>query len=428
MVWRNNPLITAASLKSYNHKDLAQMAKRRGVTGWHSMRKDQLVRALVKAAKTGKTTKSNGKASAKATGKASAKANGKTSVKANGKATAKANGTARKTAAKSKSPAKKKAAPKTVASLARAKAPARKSPVKKKPVPRKIERAHNRREKLKNLGLTYRNGKPVPVEKDRIVLLVRDSYWLHACWDLSRDSVERAKAAMAEHWHTAKPILRLLEVEAGSTTNTSERVARDIEIHGGVRNWYIDVIDPPMNYVIEIGYVAANGKFYALCRSNTVATPSPGSSDAMDENWDDVAENCEKVYAMSGGYNSDLSNGQLQELFEERLRRPMGSPDVTRFGRGAENMVGRAGEFEFSVESEMIVFGRTRPDAYVTLMGEPVKLRPDGSFTVRMDMPNRRQVIPAVAHSADGVEQHTVVLAVERNTKVMEPVVRDPNQ
>jgi len=32
-----------------------------------------------------------------------------------------------------------------------------------------------------------------------------------------------------------------------------------------------------------------------------------------------------------------------------------------------------------------------------------------------------------VACSADGVEQRTVVLAVERNTKVMEPLIRDAN-
>src|SRR5690348_4296645 len=43
--------MTADSLNSYTMKDLAQLAKRRGVHGWHSMRKDQLVQALVRAAK-----------------------------------------------------------------------------------------------------------------------------------------------------------------------------------------------------------------------------------------------------------------------------------------------------------------------------------------------------------------------------------------
>ncbi|MBL7192677.1 MAG: DUF4912 domain-containing protein, partial [Pirellulales bacterium] len=35
------------------------------------------------------------------------------------------------------------------------------------------------------------------------------------------------------------------------------------------------------------------------------------------------------------------------------------------------------------------------------------------------------QVLPIVASTADGVEEQTIVLAVERNTKVMEPYNRD---
>jgi hypothetical protein len=42
-----------------------------------------------------------------------------------------------------------------------------------------------------------------------------------------------------------------------------------------------------------------------------------------------------------------------------------------------------------------------------------------------MTLTDRRQVIPVVASSADGVEQRTIILAVERNTKVLEPRVRD---
>ena len=38
---------------------------------------------------------------------------------------------------------------------------------------------------------------------------------------------------------------------------------------------------------------------------------------------------------------------------------------------------------------------------------------------------DRRQVIPVIASSPDGVEQRTIILAVERNTKVLGPVVRD---
>ncbi len=49
-----------------------------------------------------------------------------------------------------------------------------------------------------------RNVEPPPTpEKDRLILMVRDPFWLHACWDITRKSVERAKAALDGNWHTA---------------------------------------------------------------------------------------------------------------------------------------------------------------------------------------------------------------------------------
>ncbi len=54
-----------------------------------------------------------------------------------------------------------------------------------------------------------------------------------------------------------------------------------------------------------------------------------------------------------------------------------------------------------------------------------MKVRPDGTFTVRLSMPDKRQVIPVVASSKDGVEERTIVVAVERNTKMMEPLIRE---
>jgi hypothetical protein len=262
-------------------------------------------------------------------------------------------------------------------------------------------------------------------QKDRVVLMVRDPYWLHVHWELSSRNIQRAQAAMAEYWHTAKPVIRLLEVSAKGTTNTSEMLVRDIEIHGGVNNWYIDVVHPPRGYRVEIGYVATNGRFHSLARSNSVVTPEPGACDALDQTWADVAENCERIFALSGGYSSEGGPDELQEVLEERLRRPVGPPLATRYGIGADPCLDRADRFKFDVNAEMIIFGSTKADAHVTLGGEPIKLREDGTFTVRMSLPDRRQVLPLTSSSRDGMTQQTIVLAIERNTKVMEPVVRD---
>ncbi len=289
---------------------------------------------------------------------------------------------------------------------------------------RKIQEAHQIRGRRRDLASESR-APGTKIGKDRCALLVRDPYWLQAYWEISRETVERAKVALAAHWHTAQPVLRLSEIDDASTTSAAERVVREIPVHGGVCNWYIDVVDPPKTYRVALGYRTGNGKFHALARSNKVSTPPPGAADLVDGNWSDIAENCEKIFALSGGYQPDNSDQQLRELFEERLRRPMGSPAVTQYGAGADLGLGRLRDFAFSVDAEMIVFGQTDATAYVTLGGEPVKLRPDGSFVVRLPLPDRRQVLPIVASSADGVEQRTTVLAVERNTKVMEPLIRE---
>ena len=79
-------------------------------------------------------------------------------------------------------------------------------------------------------------------------------------------------------------------------------------------------------------------------------------------------------------------------------------------------------ELAFQLEAELIDYGTTHPDAAVSLQGEAVDLRKDGSFTMRYSLPEGRQIIPAVAVSRDGSQELTVILAVERNTKHLEPI------
>ncbi|MGA2256861.1 MAG: DUF4912 domain-containing protein, partial [Thermoguttaceae bacterium] len=263
------------------------------------------------------------------------------------------------------------------------------------------------------------------VAKDRLVVMVRDPYWLHAYWELSRRSIQRAEVAMGPHWHAARPVLRLHEVSRNGTTNAARQTVRDIEIHGGVNNWYIDVQNPPKSYQMEIGYLAPGNRFYSLGRSNVVSTPLPGSADTFDRNWSEVAKECDRVYAMTTGSTEQEANGDLKDVFEEQMHRPMGDSLLTQFGPGAA--VARQ-NFRFQIDTELIVHGVTHPDARVTLRGEPVRLRPDGSFAVRFSLPDRRHVLPVVANSGDGAEQRTIVLAIDRNTKVMEPVLRDPGE
>jgi len=367
------PTVTAANLKEKPVRDLARLAKQHGVAGWHSMRKDQLIRALIRKAKSSR--------------------------------------------------AGEPGLPRTSAKMAAGEAAAKAS--RDAAVAQRIEEARARLQRVKSLATPPEGGKAGRAIRDRMVVMVRGPHWLHAFWEVAPRSIARAEAALGSEWHAARPVLRLLELENGLQGSPSERVVRTIEIHGGVKNWFID-IRTPLRCRVEVGYVTTTGRFHCLARSNAVSTPAGLQTDTLDTHWADIAGDCEKIYAMSGGFSPENNSTELQELFEERLRRPMGPP-ASRSSMSGEGDDGeeRVSDFQLEVDAEMIVYGATRPGSYVTLQGEPVKVQPDGTFRVRVDLPNKRQVLPIIASTPDGVERQTVVLAVERNTKSMEPVGRD---
>ncbi len=290
-------------------------------------------------------------------------------------------------------------------------------------IARKIRAERMREENLKNLALVNASlNKRSQPTKDCAILIVRDSYWLQAYWEITKQTVARARAAFADSWHLAKPVLRLLELSDEGTPNSVESIVKEIPIHGGVRNWFIDVTDPPNSFRIALGYATSDGRFHLITKSNCVSTTAP-SYDSSDDNWVDIKGDYEKYYAMSGGYDSSPHSNELQFVFENKIRRPINAPTFVRLGSGIGSLNER--EFLFEVDAQLIVFGSTNPEANVTIGGEPVKIKQDGTFTVRMGLPDRRQVLPVVASSRDGTEQRTTVLAIERNTKVMEPISRD---
>ncbi len=449
-------MITTADLKAQTRRELADLARNYGVTGWHGLKKDELIEEIKKVQR---RLRRKAAGSAKASTKPSAKTNGKVGSASLAKSSANVRGSAAASASskshRGKSPAGKPQATPDAARQApasrvlvnkplpnKAQVSSNQRPIPKLPEPKVSAKTariraqiRKRRETMlrnKDLstgtlvgGAAVRNGssrtKAESPHQDRVILLVRDAYWLQASWEITRASVERAQSAMAERWHTAVPMLRLLSV-GDVNSNSAESIEREIPIHGGVDNWYIDVDDPPSRYRVIIGYLADNTEFYTVCRSNVVETPRPGECERLDEHWRDIAEDYERIYSLSGGYDAD--GGDLREIFEERLRRPM----PLRGDKGqtvADPALLRQAKLPFDVDAELIIFGKTVASASVMVAGRPVKLQADGSFTVRMELPDKRQVLPVTAESRDGLRQRTTVVAVERNTKVMEAVELD---
>lgn len=388
----------ADQLSSASKQELTNRAKALGIAGHASMKKDDLIKAITRALKKKEKEREKVKATKAKPVPAPAPAstptpsvNGKGSPSLNGKH-AGTNGTVKK-AAKPETPA----------------TPTKTKPAEPAPTP-----------VLSSVGKPLRTLTG-SFAKDRVAVTVQDPYWLRVYWELSQQSIQRAEAALGQDWHGSKPVLRLCDVSSQDTTSTAEAVVRDVDIHGGCNNWYVEVTQPPKAYRVDIGYISKRGQFYVLARSNIVTPPKAGASDAIDENWSDLdakpAERSE-VNRVPEGKPSGRSS------FDERISRPLNAPTVTN---PMPIPLGKERKFFFTLDAEMIVRGRTIPGARVTIQGEPIKLNPDGTFAMRYSFPDGRQILPAVAETLDGVEERKIVLAVERNTKEMEPLIHDGN-
>lgn len=73
-------------------------------------------------------------------------------------------------------------------------------------------------------------------------------------------------------------------------------------------------------------------------------------------------------------------------------------------------------EFFMHLNAEVIFYGGTHPDAKVTINGEEIMIRPDGTFRYHFVFPDGVFEIPVVATSPDGVETRRGVLRFERAT------------
>ena len=156
--------MTPSKLRSYTAKDLAQMARKRGVAGWHSMRKDDLIAALAGLAGQGKDLKAEPKAAQRET------------------------------------PQRK---PRPTAAQ------------------RRLAKLQQERARMQDLS------SPTPAaQRDQLVLLVRDPFWLQANWEIAPTSIARAKTALGQHWHGATPVLRLGRLGDDGAVTATRRPSR----------------------------------------------------------------------------------------------------------------------------------------------------------------------------------------------------------
>ena len=259
----------------------------------------------------------------------------------------------------------------------------------------------------------------------RIVIMMVDPDWMHAYWEVTEGALEEARKHLGRDYDTAARVLRVKKVD-GLEADKNAHEYFDIETGHDVRNWYLRIPQPDTAYQVDIGLMTSKGVFYALASSNVLRIPRRGMSDIIDEQWTNLDEGYfEKIYALSGGFQVGMGSLQLQEMMAEFLRGEVSSGAVGSFALGSGALAARRGRaFWLRLGAELIVYGATDPRAKVTLMGEPVKLREDGTFTARYALPDGNRDIPVTAVSPDGIEKREIKIIVERETVEKEPVIK----
>lgn len=259
---------------------------------------------------------------------------------------------------------------------------------------------------------------PYSYNSTKLVLMVRDPYWAFSYWDMGEETARKVSTVLKEHYGNIRAVLRVYDVTDVEFDGKNSHWNYDLDVFLEARNWYINLGIPNRSYIVDLGLVDARGNFYLIARSNCVRTPREGPSDIIDDQW--LAVDFEEIYALSGGFGVGLSSAELKQrkrkLFEQLLSVPgsgISSPGISSpAGRRQEGVRG----FFLEVATELIVYGRTLPDAKVTVSGDPIRLRPDGTFSLRYFLPDGEKHLPVQAVSRDDVDSRKVSIRVRKET------------
>lgn len=371
--------MTPDSLSTYTKKKLTNLARSRGVSGAHALRKEELIAAILTQKKSESGTKS--KAGVPTTAKAVTGARSRSTASSTA-------GTPRSTASRRASAEDSRVA-----------------------APR--SRGGGQRAEAKLAGPPARRLK-AGTERgpDMMELRPLDRNWVQIRWQLSTETLRRARTALDWEFHSARPILRLFDITEQDERQSAAVRVTDIELDGEVTGWCLRIPDPARKYSVHLGLLSEEGRFHVLVRSRPLIMPDHGAVAVLQQPEEPSSRNLTSV----GDYEADdepraWSAADLTPLQLKNLA-------ASRSGQaGRETSSG----FHLLVGAELLVHGMTHPEAELTLLGKRASVATDGRFNLRMKLPPGRHVIPAVATTPDGAEERTYVLAVEVTARELEP-------
>jgi uncharacterized protein len=308
--------------------------------------------------------------------------------------------------------------------------------------------------------------------ESRIVLMPRDPQWAYTYWDIPSEHKEELRRNGGQQL-----ALRIYDVTDINLEYQSPHSIQEYPSDELAREWYLPVPVSDRDYVIDIGYRCADGRWLVLARSARVHIPPVYPSDWIEDafisvNFEDdlrgqtlheLVPPAKKVATTTNGYTANGTNGNAiyDEIFgmtesvealrvagslfgsmqqvpgsmgpEQALSSyvfPSGVgmwavPTVSGLNMSGVGMSGagfsgdvpmRPRKFWLIADAELIVYGATEPDATVTIGGRPIKLNPDGTFRYQMSFQDGNIDYPIMAVAADGEQTRSIHMNFNRET------------
>jgi hypothetical protein len=303
----------------------------------------------------------------------------------------------------------------------------------------------------------------------RIVLMPRDPQWAYAYWDVSNEHKQELRQQGGQQL-----ALRIYDVTDINLEYQSPHSLQEYPSDEMAREWYLPVPVSDRDYVIDIGYRCADGRWLVLARSAQVRIPPVYPSDWIEDIF--ITVNFEedlrsksvyelvppaKKVAASAANAVNGSNPIYDQIFgmaeSAEAMRVAGSifgsmhqvpgsmvpeqaissyifpsgvgmwalPTMSGLTMSGVGMSGvgfsgdvpmRPRQFWLIADAELIVYGATEPDATVTIGDRAIKLNPDGTFRFQMSFQDGLIDYPIKAVAADGEQTRSIQMKFTRET------------
>lgn len=320
---------------------------------------------------------------------------------------------------------------------------------------------------------------PAVYNNTKVTLIARDPYWIHAYWEIAPQAMEALRKKFGSELDGAVYTLRMYDVTCINFDGNNAHHWFDIVFYPPTNNWYVSLWHDNVSYCAELGLRTAQGRFHPLSRSNFVTTPAVSPSQRTDVIWmkvedraqqapfifremkrhkawtfthpaqpwskqrrkvsltrEDVRAYYSKLFPLlrqgqgrqkqhSGpwrqgkDYPLDTNGGTLTLSKDEIQRLLLGSSESLMSGASEKNAPAGPRKFYFEIGTELIVYGRTEPDAAVWLGDKKIELRPDGTFTLRFALADNGEIpLDFSAVSADKVDKREIKTGVTRSKTI----------